>query len=264
MKTLRKIGDALEDAQKEKHSRLTADFDRAFYARLSEPARYACNWITLSNKNAEGEKKGGAKVCIGDGGRIEKGPKALRRKKIGSLVGPQNAVDDAIRTAARQHGVKKADLRAAAEDVLAERRELAKEREEHKRLARQWVGMSPSEIERLKNRYLDYDSIPGFDDAASELVNSHPELGIHPENASEGVWELIQEPRENLPKKTDPEILAEAAERLKSGAAGRRASELEDIPESLDENGEYIPFSRMRQAFDRAFYARGFPMKANR
>lgn len=56
-------------------------------ARLSllESVEIMEGWVTLSNKDAEGDRHGSTHVYIGPGGKITKGPEGMRGKKPGEL-----------------------------------------------------------------------------------------------------------------------------------------------------------------------------------
>lgn len=241
---------------------LTERLNRAFYARqlarevylrIGQPARYECNWVTIGGQGNRqtGKREGGAPVCIDDRGIIEKGPKGLQRRSIKKLTQGPSKREQAIRESAASHGVGRKELSKMVDAVWAEERELSKEREAAKRLAREMTGMTERDVARIENSGRDHSTVPRFDEVADEIANTYPGI-LDGDDPSAALWDLLREGKHDLPAKHDPAIVDAAAERIL--AAQRR--EENDVEFTFGGNVESEFFGRVRTRMASEVYAR--------
>lgn len=199
-------------------------------------AKDNCNWITL--RPNPGQK--GVPVCVGEKGKITKGPKALLKRSIKSL-GKQSTTTkrrNAIRSAAKKHELDPKELQQAVKDIWPQVRQFHQDREEAKKRARALTGFTERQIAKIENDYMDHSSISNWDEVANEMAMEYPHLfGNDPEGE---LWDMVREGVQPIPPMHSDEVIDEAVEYLMSRGSG------DGLTDETIVDGDVIPFSRER------------------
>lgn len=120
-----------------------------------------------------------------------------------------------IANAGKRYGVGFESVRAQMPDSYAQLSQDWNMREVAKATARKKMGgITARTINRWEDAGKDYahPSIKRWDEGAQEVALEHPELGIHPDNASQAVWDLIKEGARPKPKPNGADVAEHAAQ----------------------------------------------------
>lgn len=131
---------------------------------------------------------------------------------------------EAIEERASSIGVPPTDFHQAVEEAWKMERQAHNEREAMKRTARQYTGLTLTDLKEVENGNLDHDSVPRFDDAVQAMRDEYPELSTM-QDPNDYVWTLIREGAQQPKPKHHPDVLDAAEEMLATSVRGSGGSE---------------------------------------
>jgi hypothetical protein len=132
----------------------------------------------------------------------------------GITLDPDSRLGAAILRTAAHRDLDPYHLAVAVEHVWQDTRALYTETLGARRIARARTGLTPAHIARWEHAGHDSSSWPGLDEMVATLVEELPALGLGaaaPDYAGE-LWQLLRSTDDRLPQRSDPAILARAAD----------------------------------------------------
>jgi hypothetical protein len=132
---------------------------------------------------------------------------------------PTRNVHPAVATVAAEHGVDPQQLAAALDRLWHDDQQAAAEVHAARRAARRLTGLTPRRMAKWEDAGHDFSTWPGLDEAAGDLADTHPALGLGP-GYGEGVdddkagplWERLRDKTEKRGRKYCSDTLRRAAE----------------------------------------------------
>jgi hypothetical protein len=137
---------------------------------------------------------------------------------------PESRFGQAIIEAAKRFEVDADAVASTLPAVHAEHKESVSRFYEAKRAARKATGLSSAKVNRLEGGLFDSSSYPGLDTTARELAGEYPSLGIgsgYVADESDSndyggrLFEILRDPDDKPKSKYDPDLINEAAQRVK-------------------------------------------------
>ncbi len=232
------------------------------YGRKKKFAKGDCRWVTTgAQKGEDGKKHGGSKVCIGKGGRIEKGNPKLTGRNIGTLkdktapeagshrsdLHREKEYRRAVwRKKARKEGISPKHLDELAEQIRKQDKEQLEEKTKMLRDARSYLknrfGVNANIFHANDRVGEDYSSVRGIDQVAQDAMARYPEVFAGCRDDTEAAEQLLDMLKAGNPKPISEEDAYEQAfQQIKDSWTGDeswadRPPADEPIPFSRDQN----------------------------
>jgi hypothetical protein len=200
------------------------------------------------------QRVGGAPVFVNGDGKITKGCPGLKNEHVSDLIdepddsrerrevrqahakaegidGKQYSASDRRRHETKKAQAAHANAKAAAKQHGVATHEVLKEMpaqheatsfedretEAARKRARQMTGLTAGRQAAIENRYEDYSTFPGFDEASRNFASEYPHLfDSDGDDTPAQVWEFIRKGKQSAESANSESVAGRAAERLAS------------------------------------------------
>jgi hypothetical protein len=181
---------------------------------------------SLSDKSRRTERQARSAHALAEG-RTGRDYTYKRKTRRATDLGSKSRIEqyESAKSAAKGSGVKIHEVLARMRDAHQLALEDYERSEGLRREARKLTGLNSSNIERIENAYKVFSNRKGFDDAVKTFIAENPHSNIEEDiGASQKVWDMIKEGKQERPKLHDKAVAQTAVDMLRNLARKDRMS----------------------------------------